>query len=297
MIRKQSPKPLQQRDDSGPLKRDALRRLYAAMLKCRMVEGHIARVVHRRHLPKDYVPAIGREATEVGATLDLGADDVIAPARRSLVAHIVRGVSLAEIFQGLLQARQPTEANKGGLKILPAPRTLAAQLAMASGMAFANRMLGKEAAVIALAGYAGDKSLQPVLEYASANRLPVVFVLETQARVGTRLDEGLMRMGSAAQMPGLVVDGNDAIAVYRVAHEAIKRARQGYGPALIECRRERGHSRRAANGRSNSAADPLTFMEQFLEAQGLWAGEWKKELVEQYGKEIAEALGKVIKKR
>jgi len=293
---KRSPKPLHQRDDSGPLKRDALRRLYTAMLKCRMAEGHIARVVHRRHLPKDYVPAIGREATEVGATLDLRADDVIASARRSLVAHIVREVPLAEIFQGLLEARQPSEASNG-LKIVPAPRTLGAQLAVASGVAFANRMLGKEATVIALAGYAGDKSFKPVMQYASAHRLPIVFVLETQARVGTRLDEGLLRLSSAAQMPGLVVDGNDAIAVYRVAHEAIKRARQGYGPALIECRRERGHTTQAANGRPHSASDPLTSMEGFLEAQGLWTEDWKKELVEQYSKEIEAALGQVIKKK
>ncbi|HWG86231.1 MAG TPA: thiamine pyrophosphate-dependent enzyme, partial [Candidatus Acidoferrales bacterium] len=66
-------------------------------------------------------------------------------------------------------------------------------------------------------------------------------------------------------LPAITVDGNDVVAVYRVAEESTRRAREGLGPSLIECRLETG-------------GDPLAFMESYLRQRNLWSDVWKEEL-------------------
>ncbi len=63
------------------------------------------------------------------------------------------------------------------------------------------------------------------------------------------------------QVPGITVDGNDVVAVYRVAEESVRRAREGHGPTLIDCK-------------IDPARDPLTFMEGYLKKRDLWSAKW-----------------------
>jgi len=89
------------------------------------------------------------------------------------------------------------------------------------------------------------------LNMAAIWRLPVLFVCENNLyAMGTRISnvtaiENIADRASAYGMPGVIVDGNDVIEVYRAAKEAVDRARNGGGPTLIECKtyRHKGHSR------------------------------------------------------
>ena len=78
-----------------------LRRLYAYMLKCRMMEERIRNLFRQGRFAGNYFAAVGQEATEVGATLDLLAEDTIAPSHRNFVTNIMKGTPLPLMFAHL----------------------------------------------------------------------------------------------------------------------------------------------------------------------------------------------------
>jgi 2-oxoisovalerate dehydrogenase E1 component alpha subunit len=101
-------------------------------------------------------------------------------------------------------------------------------------------------------------------------------------------------------MPGVRVDGNDLLAVYQVAEEAIERARAGDGPTLIEALtyRVQGHSssddpsvyRDAKEPEIWEKKDPINRLRAYLKTRGLWTEAWEKELSERYNQDITDAL-------
>ncbi len=80
--------------------------------------------------------------------------------------------------------------------------------------------------------------------------------------------------------PGIIVDGTDAVAVWRVAQESVHRARNGSGPTLVDCR-------------SDASRDPLEHMERYLKTRHLWDDQWKARLERELMTEIKEAMAKL----
>ncbi|HEY5030273.1 MAG TPA: thiamine pyrophosphate-dependent enzyme, partial [Candidatus Angelobacter sp.] len=81
---------------------------------------------------------------------------------------------------------------------------------------------------------------------------------------------------------------------FRVAQEAIRRAREGHGPAVIECLTSRSSAPSKNDAEQGSARftapDPLTFMEQYLRRRDLWSDEWSQSIVAEFNKELKGAL-------
>jgi TPP-dependent pyruvate/acetoin dehydrogenase alpha subunit len=99
--------------------------------------------------------------------------------------------------------------------------------------------------------------------------------------------------------PGITVDGNDAVAVYRVAQEAIERARCGGGPTLIEAQTSRGYRHAEidpANYRApteveeRESTDPIAAMERYLTGKDLFSEAWKNEITEGFQRELDAAI-------
>jgi TPP-dependent pyruvate/acetoin dehydrogenase alpha subunit len=88
------------------------------------------------------------------------------------------------------------------------------------------------------------------------------------------------------------VDGCDVVGVFRVAQEAIRRAREGHGPAVIECLTTRNST--ATIGKSERASsqylahDPLLFMEQYLRRRNLWSDEWSQSIIQGFEQQLTE---------
>ena len=101
------------------------------------------------------------------------------------------------------------------------------------------------------------------LKVSAAEKLPILFVIEPEARTKIR------------SLPVITVDKNDVVALYRVSQEAIRRAREGHGPTLIEYAEYRAK-------KTGPPIDPLDFMENYLKAKNLWSDTWKENLVEQF---------------
>ena len=92
-----------------------------------------------------------------------------------------------------------------------------------------------------------------------------------------------------AQMDGLTsitVDGNDVVAVYRVAYESLERVRQGGGPVLIEAKTYRQDGQALLR----TERDPLTHMEQYLTAKKLFTTRWKNQLANRFSRELDAAV-------
>ena len=181
------------------------------------------------------------------------------------------------------------------------PPPVAGQLDIAAGIALSYRNLGKPNVVVALAddGLAALGLWHEAAGLASRHRLPIIFMVENCAQshpngAGTvQSDDDLRDRAEAYGFPGITVDGNDIVAVWRVTQESIHRARCGAGPTLIECRTWRWHAEAdasASNGRASKAArehDPLVHMEHYMKKRGLWKQAWKERLAGDYRAALA----------
>ncbi|MGC2742823.1 MAG: thiamine pyrophosphate-dependent enzyme, partial [Candidatus Angelobacter sp.] len=92
--------------------------------------------------------------------------------------------------------------------------------------------------------------------------------------------------------PRIPVDGGDVVGVFRVAQEAIRRAREGHGPAVIECltTRSRGKSGDDKDSAQYLAQDPLSFMERYLRRRDLWSDGWSRSITAGFDQELKEAV-------
>lgn len=304
-----------QGNGASPLSPEVLKRLYYYMLKCRMVEEKARNLFKQGKFAGNYYAAVGQEATEVGATIDLEKDDYIAPAHRNFVTNIMKGTPLNLMFAQLYARKtspdqgrsSPAHCGYAPLHVITPSSTIAAQLNIGTGVALAFQLQKKPNIVVALSGD-GSTSLgfwHEAVNFAGVRSLPIIYIIENNTwaeSVHVSLQTKVPDLSVKAQaygIPGITVDGNDVVAVYRVMREAIRRARSGAGPTVIECKTYRwyGHSeidpakyRKAEDVEHWKGKDPIPAMEEYLKGQHLWSPEWKRELHEEIIKEIDAAV-------
>jgi TPP-dependent pyruvate/acetoin dehydrogenase alpha subunit len=303
------------RNGEPRLSEDILRRLYSYMLKCRMVEERARLLFRQGKFAGNYYAAVGQEATEVGATIDLLPEDTVAPSHRNFITNIMKGTPLKLMYAQLYARKSSPDQGRSspahcgyapGNIITPAS-TIAAQLNIGTGVALAYKMQKKSSVVVALSGD-GSTSLgfwHEAVNFAGVHRLPIVYIVENNLwaeSVSTKLQTAVENLSVKAQaygFPGLTVDGNNVVDVYRAATAAIDRARNGGGPTLIECKTYRwyGHSeidpakyRKPEEVEYGKSRDPIVLMEKYMDEHGLWTDEWKEELVNQFNTEIDDAI-------
>lgn len=170
-----------------------------------------------------------------------------------------------------------------GAKPSGSPKTRFSEtLRMALGTALLQRTLKHGGISVVFAGSAALAGRPDVLESARAHMLPLIFVAE-QGGPADRTDpaEALRRdLAPGEEMPHIIVDGNDVVAVYRVAHEAMERARRGRGATLIECAAFRGKGQRGSG-------DPVVMLERYLRGKDMLTREFRQEAAERAAKKGA----------
>ena len=308
-----TPAPSSLATDASPSDPDVLRTLYSVLLKTRMLEEQVLGLLRAGKIPGATVLLLGGEATEVGACIGLQSDDSFSSSQPKLAAHVVRVSPLNRVFTQIFGREKKSlshdSANEGSqLRLVPPTATLSGQFDIAAGVALAYRQLGKPNVVVALAddGLAALGFWHEAASLASRHRLPIVFMAENSAQShsnGTcpvHSDEDLRDRAEAYGFPGITVDGNDIVAVWRVTQESIHRARSGAGPTLIECRTWRWHAEAdnpSINGRYKSKFlhgrwqhDPLHHMEHYMKKRSLWKQAWKDSLVEDYRSALTRAV-------
>ncbi len=203
----------------------------------------------------------GHEAISVGAGSALGPDDVVAPMHRDLGCSFVRGLSPRRVFANLLGkaggVTQGRDANLHGLgdldlNLIGFVSHLPQSMGVAVGVAMAFSYRREPRVALTFVGDGGSSTglFHESLNLAAVQNAPFVCIVENnQYAYSTPLNQQ-MRIADIADraagygIPGVVVDGNDVEAVYRVTQDAVERARQGGGPTLIEAKTMRmlGHA-------------------------------------------------------
>ena len=226
--------------------------LYAPMLRLRMIEEHIAHIYHLQEMKCPTHLCTGQEAVAVGVCANLRPEDAVFTTHRSHGWYISKGGDLKRMVAELFGKAAGCSGGWGGSMhlidvdagVMGSSSVVGGSLPHAVGSALAFKMQRTDR--VAVAGF-GDGTVEEgvfheSLNFAVLKCLPVVFVCEnnlyaTQSHIRDRQPHGdIYKRAESYGLPGILVDGNDVLAVYQVAGEAVRRARAGEGPTLLECR-------------------------------------------------------------
>ncbi|MGH6628342.1 MAG: thiamine pyrophosphate-dependent dehydrogenase E1 component subunit alpha [Burkholderiales bacterium] len=257
----------------------------------------------------------GQEAITVGSAIQLVDGDVVTPTHRDFAAHVIRGLSLKEIFRNWMgRVGGPTRGRDGGPHLGDIRRGIIAPVSpvgawcpVACGAAMALKRRGNRNVALTFFGEGTSSrgDIHEAMNWAAVMKLPVIFMCNNNAfAYSTPAEkqyavESLAARGPAYGMPGVSIDGNDVLAVYAAAGRAIARARAGHGPSLIECRtfRMTGHSAHDAAeyvperlAKKWAAKDPITRFEKLLLGRRILAGARIQALEAAIHKELDEAI-------
>ncbi|HWY70430.1 MAG TPA: thiamine pyrophosphate-dependent enzyme [Terriglobales bacterium] len=141
------------------------------------------------------------------------------------------------------------------------------RLAIAAGVALAYRIQHQDNVVIAFASLREIARAVDSVRLAQQQSLPIIYL----EKVGTNVRKS---GPTPHHLPTIPVDHGDGVAVYRVAHEAIDKARRGAGPTLIQCIENDSHE--ARNRLKSQRADPIAYMEHYLRKQNIWSDELRR---------------------
>jgi pyruvate dehydrogenase E1 component alpha subunit len=233
--------------------------LYQTMLRIRRFEEKVMDLYARQRISGIVHLYIGEEAIATGVCANLQKDDYITSTHRGHGHCIAKGGELRLMMAELFGRATGYCRGKGGsmhianieLGILGANGIVGAGMPIAggAGLSIKMRRTDQVAASFFGDGACNQGSFHESLNLAAAWKLPVIFICENnqyaisaeQRRVSA-IEDYYLRKASYG-IEGCKVDGNDVLAVYEAAREAVERARQGGGPTLIECKtyRLRGH--------------------------------------------------------
>jgi len=241
------------------LKKEELLHLYRKMVEIRRFEAKVVELFADGTIPGFVHSYIGEEAVAVGACSNLNDDDYITSTHRGHGHLIAKGGRMDKMMAELFGKETGYCKGKGGsmhiadvdLGILGANGIVGGGFPIAAGAGLSAKMRGTNQVAVCFFGdgASNQTTFHEGINLASIWDLPVVFVCENNM-YGISLSQkdhqhikDISDRATAYGIPGVTVDGNDVIAVYEAVKEAVKRARQGEGPTLVECKtyRHRGH--------------------------------------------------------
>ncbi|MCP9212676.1 pyruvate dehydrogenase (acetyl-transferring) E1 component subunit alpha [Streptomyces cucumeris] len=219
---------------------DLLTRLHRELVHGRRYNAQATALTRQGRLAV-YPSSTGQEACQVAAGLVLEERDWLFPSYRDTLAAVVRGLDPVQALT-LLRGDWHSGYDPRDHRVAPLSTPLATQLPHAVGLAHAARLKGDDVVALALVGDGGtsEGDFHEALNFAAVWQAPVVFLVQNN---GFAISVPLAKQTAAPSlahkavgygMPGRLVDGNDAAAVHRVLDEAVRRARSGGGPTLVE---------------------------------------------------------------
>jgi 2-oxoisovalerate dehydrogenase E1 component alpha subunit len=267
------------------LKEEDLRELYRLMAAARRADLE-ATALQRQGQLAVYPPLLGQEAAQVGSAYALAEDDFIFPSYREMASALVRGVDLV----GYLLFHRATwhgglyDPNEHRFGMISVP--VGSQALHAVGYAMGAALDGRGICTLAYFGdgATSEGDVHEACNFAAVFRAPVVFFCQNnQWAISVPLSRQtaapIYRRAEGYGFPGVLVDGNDVLAVYRATREAADLARTERTPTLIEAVTYRMGPHSTADDASRyrtddqvegwRAKDPLDRYRRYLEAAGV----------------------------
>ena len=290
-----------------------LERMYRRMAVTRQIERLMARHVREHKFSGWWHPGEGQEAAGIGATAAMNEDDYLWYQGRGCSWAIGKGMGPAPILGDLLGKMSGATRGKGGgvphwhdrsIGVMGEGATLGSVYPLAAGSALASKI--RKDSRISLAdfgdGTAARGTFHETMVHAAAWKLPLIYFCENNGYlVGTRLrdvspTENIADYAAGYHIPGVIVDGQDAVAVYQAVVVAAERARRGEGPTLIEAKVVRRHGHyagdpqqyRDVDAEMKNYRDPLDVLRARIDASA--AQRLDGEAAEEVQRAYAEAL-------
>jgi len=305
---------------SEEIPQETLLSMYKTMLKIRTYEETLGKIYYEGKTPAFDISAgpipgelhlsSGQESAAVGICAHLRPDDAVIGTHRAHHFAIAKGVNLKKMTCEIFGKETGLSRGKGGHMHLfdanvnfSCSGIVGASFPQAVGVGIAAKMQGKDYVAVAVGGdgAANQGTFHESLNLATLWKLPVIFVIEDNSWAisvakdkSTAVSENSER-AKGYGIPGVSVDGEDVVAVYEVAKEAVERARRGEGPSLIEIKvsRLRGHFegdpqlyRPKEDFEIAKKKDPIPKFEKTLLDKNIVTEEEVKEIKEDTEKEI-----------
>lgn len=294
---------------------DQLLDMYYWMKLARAIDDRIMLLYNQGKILGAAFSERGHEAISVGSAYALDKDDIIAPMHRDLGAYLLRGMSPRRIMSQYLGKVTGTSRGRDGnmhgigdlsLGIIGFVSMIPDSLpvTVGAGLSFWLREEPRVSMTFFGDGATSTGKWHEALNFAGVFGLPVVLICENnQYAYSTPLSRQFAISDIASRaagygFAGVVVDGNDVLAVYETAREAVERARRGDGPTLIECKtmRMRGH---AAHDNADyvppellqewEQRDPIRRYEQALQEGNILTPEVQQQIDERVSADVEDA--------
>jgi TPP-dependent pyruvate/acetoin dehydrogenase alpha subunit len=240
---------------------DQLREILRLLKLCRYFDERMEALYRQGKLPGAIYSGRGQEGTHVGVAFALRKDDSLFPTHRDLSAQLTKGLELNRVmaqFWGRIDGYTRGRDGNSHIGDWQGNRTwtvmshlpIAYPVACGAALAYQRRNEPRVAMAICGDGATSNGRWHEALNVSAVYRLPVVWVVNNNLYAYSTPNvlefpiPTIAERASAYGMPGIRVDGQDVLDVYKVAHEAVERARDGGGPTLIESvsLRWRGHA-------------------------------------------------------
>jgi pyruvate dehydrogenase E1 component alpha subunit len=220
---------------------EILLKLYRTMVLARKFDERLLNLQRQGRIGT-FPPTSGQEATHLGAVAALEPSDWFVPAFRESAAEIWRGRSLESAIlysNGFSEGVEiPQDSHD-----LPMAVPVGSQILHAVGLAWAAKYRKTDRVVMVFFGDGASSQgdFHEGLNFAGVFQIPTIFVCQNNQwaisipRSKQTRSETIAQKALAYGMPGIQIDGNDILASYAAAQEAVQRARSGGGPTLIEC--------------------------------------------------------------
>jgi 2-oxoisovalerate dehydrogenase E1 component alpha subunit len=285
---------------------------YRAMLRTRVFDETCMKLQRSGRIGFS-IPNLGIEGTQIGAASALRRTDWLFPSYRDFGMALYHGVSALEMMNNMYGNDRDTSKGRqmpvhfsfrDPIEFVSISSPIGTHIPQAVGAAYAMQYRGEDNVALVSFGDGGTSSLgfHSGLNFAGVWKAPVVFICQNNGWAIScpaneqTASEGYAIKAEAYGMPGVVVDGNDVLAVREVVLEAIERARAGGGPTLIECKTFRmgGHSTSddptryvpKAELEAWAKKDPIARFERFLEGRGLWRPELREQMTTEARDEV-----------
>jgi TPP-dependent pyruvate/acetoin dehydrogenase alpha subunit len=246
------------------LKPEVLHDLHRRMVRIRLFEEEAGKLMEGGRLPGFLHLYVGQEAVAAGVMTNLRPDDVVTSTHRGHGHAVAKGADLRYMYAELFGKTTGYCKGRGGsmhindlsIGMLGANGIVGGGIPHAVGAAFAAVYKGQDSVAVP---FFGDGATNIGAFHESANlaavlHLPVVFVCENNGYAEfTPLERHMLLKdvadrAAAYGMPGEVVDGMDAVAVYLAARRLVERARAGEGPAMLEAKTYRYYDHQGVKG-------------------------------------------------
>ncbi len=287
--------------------------LYGMMLRIRRVEERIAERYGEDKMKCPTHLSIGQEAVAAGMCAHLTDSDIVYSTHRNHAHYLAKGGDMRAMIAEMYGKETGCAHGRGGSMHLidvsrgmyGASAIVDGSLPLPVGAALAFQLRKQPHVGVAFFGDAGPEGgiFHESMNFAALRKLPVIFLCENnQYSTMTRLEERqcvpIVERAVGYGMPGVRVDGNDVVEMYRVAGEAVARARKGGGPTLIEATtyrwREHVEHNTAIMKRDPAellhwqARDPLDRCIVDLEKRGIASQAY--DLIPEVGREVSAAF-------